>query len=150
MSKNQSIDVVRKALTEFWSEGKVDLVKDIYSPKYKRNDAQAPGVSGHQGIVELVDIFREAIPDLRFTIIDETITAADNRVALHYWMEGTHENTLFNIAPTGRGFMISATSIFKVEDGKIVEDWHSYDMLTFFQALGAIPSMADHLEKKVD
>jgi predicted ester cyclase len=43
--------------------------------------------------------------------------------------------------PTGKAFDITETGIFRVVDGKVTDNWVSFDMFGLLQQLGVIPSM---------
>ncbi len=144
--ENQNIAVVKRVLGEFWSEGKAEIIPEVYTPEYTRHDPYGPGVIGHDAILELLTKFRDAIPDLRFTI--EKIFGNGDMVAAHYWMQGTHKERLLNIEANGDEFTITGTSMFRLEDGKVAEDWHSYDFLLLLQSLGVVGSLHDFVEEK--
>jgi predicted ester cyclase len=57
----------------------------------------------------------------------------------NYW--DTHRGREFSgitLAPTGKSITFSSVSIYHVFDGKILEGWHVYDQLAFFEQLGLI------------
>ena len=78
------------------------------------------------------------MPDLRI-VIDDMI-AEDDKVAVRYTIEGTHEGDLFAIPPTGRRVCIESFTVERVSDGKIREHWRITDSLDMMQQLGAIPT----------
>jgi predicted ester cyclase len=41
----------------------------------------------------------------------------------------------------GRQFSVKGMNFFRIVDGKIVENWSSFDMLSLLQQLGVIPAM---------
>ncbi len=82
-------------------------------------------------------MFRSGMPDLR-VVIDDMI-AEDDKVAVRYTIEGTHEGDLFGIPPTGRRVCIESFTVERVSDGKIREHWRITDSLDMMQQLGAIP-----------
>jgi predicted ester cyclase len=55
-------------------------------------------------------------------------------------MEGTHEGTIFDIPPTGRRVKVDGMTIYRVRDGKAVENTWSMDSLGLLQQMGAIPA----------
>ena len=83
-------------------------------------------------------MFRSGMPDLR-VVLDDMI-AEDDKVAVRYTIEGTHEGDLFGIPPTGRGVCIESFTVERVSDGKIREHWRITDSLDMMQQLGAIPT----------
>jgi predicted ester cyclase len=60
-------------------------------------------------------------PDRRVEI--QSLVAEGNRVAAEWTLCGTQKRERLGVPPTGRRECISALSLFRVEDGKIVEHW---------------------------
>ena len=56
-----------------------------------------------------------------------------------YTLGGTHQGEFFGIPASGRRVEISGINIDRVEGGKVVEEWASYDLLGAMRQLGAIP-----------
>jgi predicted ester cyclase len=54
---------------------------------------------------------------------------------------GTHAGTFMGKPATGRPVKFLAIDILRIEHGKIVEDWHLEDNLTFMQQLGVAPEL---------
>lgn len=147
-TSNALLTAVRRALQDVWSDGRLETIPEIYHPDYQRQDPQIPGISGHDGIKEAVKRFREGIPDLKFRIVEPSVCIGQDRVAAQYEIEGTHSAKLFSIPATHREFKLHGQGIWRVEDGLIREDWHCFDNLTFYQALGIVPCIGEELEYK--
>jgi steroid delta-isomerase-like uncharacterized protein len=79
----------------------------------------------------------DAFPDLRRPI--EDLVADGDKVVARWVSVGTHRGDFQGIPPTGKRIVTSGITIFRVEDGKIVEEWSESDMLGMLQQLGAIP-----------
>lgn len=79
-----------------------------------------------------------AFSDIKFTLEDQI--AEGDMVASRLTWKATHTGDFQGIPPTGRKFTISAMSIERIQDGKIVERWYNQDELGLMQQLGAIPS----------
>jgi hypothetical protein len=52
---------------------------------------------------------------------------------------GRHTGDLFGIAPTGKAFTVTGIDIHRIEGGRIVEEWTSWDVFGLMQQLGALP-----------
>ena len=52
---------------------------------------------------------------------------------------GTHAGDLMGIAPTGKQVTVTGISIQRIANGKIMEEWSTYDMLGMLQQLGVAP-----------
>ena len=83
-----------------------------------------------------------ASPDWHYQI--EDILADGDKVVARVAASGTHQHdwpTPWGIAPaTGKQITTSWIAIFRVADGKIVEQWAVSDALGQMQQLGVIPS----------
>ena len=66
----------------------------------------------------------------------------DDTVVVRWSMQGTHAGELQSIAPTGAEVALGGTSILRVDDGKVVEEWVVCDRLSLLQQLGALPGAA--------
>ncbi len=84
---------------------------------------------------------RSAFPDLRATI--ENLVVEGDRAAGRWTFQGTNQGTLATpsgpVPPTGKRVTVSGMTLFRFENGKVAEDWHSGDDLGFMQQLGLIP-----------
>ena len=78
-----------------------------------------------------------ALGDFRVTV--ENIVAEGDKVALHLTWGGTHKGEFAGIAPTGKQATMTVINIYRVEGGKIAEQWAVADMLGLMQQLGAVP-----------
>ena len=71
----------------------------------------------------------------------EDLIAEGDKVAARMIFRGTHTGGEFmGIPPSGRPFAFSATAIFRIVGGKIVEHWGDEDALGWLQQLGAMPA----------
>jgi predicted ester cyclase len=50
-----------------------------------------------------------------------------------------HTGELLGIAPTGKEVTITGILISRVDNGKVVEEWESFEQLGLMQQIGAIP-----------
>jgi steroid delta-isomerase-like uncharacterized protein len=80
-----------------------------------------------------------AFPDLQFTLDD--LLAARDKVVARFTARGTQTGEFQGIPATGRAAAVSGIAIYRLADGKIVEQWLEYDQLGLLQQLGVIPAM---------
>jgi predicted ester cyclase len=70
--------------------------------------------------------------------VDELIAESDKVVArLTY--SGTHDGDLFGIPATRRRVSVRQFAVYRITDGKVVEEWEVSDQLGLMQQLGVIP-----------
>jgi steroid delta-isomerase-like uncharacterized protein len=135
MSADQSLEVVRRAL------GPLDEVlaahDELYGPDWVGHFPGMPPLRAEHH-KQYAAAMAKAFPDLDRTIDD--LFAADDKVVLRWSATGTHTGDFNGMPPTGRVATSSGITIFRVEDGRIVEEWAESDMLGLLQQLGAIPT----------
>ncbi|MDQ4128857.1 MAG: ester cyclase [Actinomycetota bacterium] len=138
MSAEESKAIVRQ-FWGVWEEGNIDLVDELLAPDYVNHSPGIPDQpAGPEGVKAVVSMFRSGMPDLR--VIVEDMIAEDDKVAVRYTLEGTHEGELFGLPPTGRRLSIKSITVERVSEGKIREHWRITDSLDMMQQLGAIPA----------
>ena len=96
----------------------------------------APSRAGGFGFIAL---YRTAFPDLRMTI-DHLIGEGD-LVALDYTATGTHDGPLLGIPPTGKKVTVRGMGLYRLREGKLVEQWGVNDIASLLQQLGVVPPL---------
>ena len=81
---------------------------------------------------------RTAFSDGHWTI--EDIFAAGDKVVVRRSWRLTHSGMFQGMPATGRTLTGTAIDIFRVVDGRIVEQWTESDNLSFMQQLGSMPA----------
>jgi|SRR5688572_32458241 predicted ester cyclase len=79
--------------------------------------------AGPEGVKRASAKMASAFPDRRIEI--HALVAAGDRVAVEWTLCGTQRRELLGVPPTGRPECISALSVFRVENDKIVDHWMS-------------------------
>ena len=126
-----------RAMFEAWSTGDLGVVDEIVAPDASDHDPYNPhGGEGAEGLKKTMAMYREAFPDVRFTIEDQI--AEGDKVVTRWTATGTHQGELMGAPATGKTSTISGIGIDRFEDGKIVEAWNSWDTLGMFQQLGLV------------
>lgn len=128
-------EATRRIVEEVWNEGELAVIEDLFAEEYVMRNAGLPeAIRGPEGFRGVVQQFRGAFPDIDWTI--EHLLTADEMVALHYTVRGTHQGELMGIPPTGNEVEFMGMTLLRFENGKAVEDWGIYDALGMMQQLG--------------
>lgn len=128
-------------LDQCWNGGDLAAVPELIAGHCRFHDPVFPHmVAGVQSMQHHIERSRRAFPDLRFKI-DETIAERDE-VVVHWTASGTHQGEFLGIAPTHREARVAGTSIFRVEKGKITEQWINWDLMSLMQQLGTVAGQA--------
>jgi len=140
MSTEQNKAVVRRLFEEAFGKGNLAVLDEIVAPNQVNGGPGAlPGMpSGPEGAKMLITNYRNAFPDLRFTI-DEQV-AEGNTVVTRWTAHGTHNGELAGLPATGKPATVVGMGIDRIENGKIVESWGLFDQFGMLQQLGVIPA----------
>jgi steroid delta-isomerase-like uncharacterized protein len=123
---------------DVWNTQRLDDIDRFVTPGYVRHDPTVPEVHGPEGEKQLAGMYLAAFPDLRFTV--EDLVAEGDKVVARYTVRGTHRGELMGIPPTGNQIAVEAMEIYRLEDGRIAEQWVVMDGLGMMQQLGVIPA----------
>jgi steroid delta-isomerase-like uncharacterized protein len=138
--EEQNKALVRRWFDEVMGQGKIDTLDAICaecSPNFiVIKGALDPAPTGMEGLRQLVRGFREAYPDMKFTIEDQI--AEGDKVVTRVTVRGTHQGEVFGIPPTGKPFEISGTSIWEVKHGLLIQEWVNWDSLGLLRQLGVM------------
>jgi predicted ester cyclase len=72
-------------------------------------------------------------------IIEDQIAEGD-KVATRWTASATHTGPLMGMPPTGKAIRVTGVNVARFAEGKIIESWSNFDMLSLLQQLGAIPT----------
>jgi steroid delta-isomerase-like uncharacterized protein len=131
--KTQNIEVVERQHAELWSEGKLDLIPTDYSVDFTGH-FPAGIVHGHAGLRARVEAHRTAFPD--WTEVVDDVIADGDRVVTRITSRGTNMGEFLGGLASGKHVEISEACIFRLEDGKIVEQWVYPDFRSMQSQLG--------------
>ena len=137
MSAEENKALIRR-WGELWNAGDAAAIAALVTPDYVRHDPNGPEVRGPDAERQLVELYRAAFPDLRFTI--EHLVAEGDLVVAHLTVRGTHRGELLGIPPTGTPITLAAMELYRIRDGKVAEQWVALDALGLLQQLGAVPT----------
>jgi steroid delta-isomerase-like uncharacterized protein len=90
---------------------------------------------GVYGLLEMVDTFRSALPDLAVSV-DHQFAEGDY-VASRFTVRGTHDGELLGAPPTGRPVAMTGITVSRCEDGRIAEEWELLDVAGLLQQVAA-------------
>jgi steroid delta-isomerase-like uncharacterized protein len=129
-------EIARRFMDECWSQGKLDAIRELVTEECSFHDPVFPSLApGAESIQRHISTCRSGFSDLRFNI-EDTIAERDE-VVLHWTARGTHNGQFMGLQPTGKNATVSGTSIFRIDDGKIAEQWADWNLMSLMEQLGA-------------
>ncbi|MEJ2548060.1 MAG: ester cyclase [Gemmatimonadota bacterium] len=125
--------VVRAVFSEIWSKGDVELVPDLFSENYVGHFPGDQTVHGREELAAEVMAHRRAFPDWAEEVEDEIVD--HDRIAVQFTSRGTNTGDFLGKPATGARVQISEVAVFRLEDGKIAEQWVYPDILSLQRQL---------------
>jgi len=132
--------VSRRFFEEVFSRGRLNLLDEIIAKDHVNSGpGSLPGLpNGPEGTKQLVTVYRNAFPDVDFTI-NEQIAEGD-KVVTRWTAKGTHKGELMGTPATGKSATVTGIAVDRLVNGKIAESWGIFDQFGMLQQLGVIPT----------
>jgi steroid delta-isomerase-like uncharacterized protein len=145
MSAETNKALVRREFEEMFCQGgDLDTAGEFYAPNYVLHEPTSGEVRGLEAARQFAATYREAFPDLQSAIEDQV--AEGDKVVSRFSGRGTHLGETEDFGPaTGNSVEITGITIDRFAEGRIVEEWTSYDALGLLQQIGLVPE-ADEQE----
>ena len=114
-----------------------DILDEVYALDVVWHEPDQE-VQGLEEARQFISMYKTAFPDLNVTV--EDVIAEGDKVVTRITFHGTHQGEVEEFGPpTGRQIEVKGITISRIENGKIIEDWDSYDNLSMMKQLGLIP-----------
>jgi steroid delta-isomerase-like uncharacterized protein len=130
---------VMQRFVEFINTASEKLAEELIAP-----DAifHVPGrpepMRGPAGYLAIIAMMRSGFPDIQWTL--EELVAEGDKVAARFTMRGTHRGVFFGVPPTEKTILVQAMNLYRLSNGKIVEERGQPDLLGLLQQIGAVPT----------
>lgn len=130
-------ELVHRMNEEVWNKGNLEILDELFSQDFVRHFL--PNGSETRGLDQFrdhVSNHRKAFPDWAEDI--KLVVAEGNLVATQFTSTGTNDGNFLGNPPTGKQIHINEMSIYRIVDGKIVEQWLIPDLMSLNRQLGFI------------
>lgn len=132
----QAQTLAARRYATFWSSGDPALAREALSADFM-DRALPPGrPQGIAGPLAASKAFHGAVPDLNCEV--QQMIVSGDRVVSHLRFTGHFTGTFNGVQGQGQTVNFIATDIYRIANGKIAENWHLEDNLTFLQQIGVI------------
>lgn len=121
----------------FWVNGSAKLLGEALSPHFIDHTLPPGRPQGPSGPAAASKGFLGAVPDLKLEVVQRLVVG--DRVVSHLRFTGHFTGTFKGVHGKGQKIDFIATDILRVAGGKITDNWHLEDNLTFLQQAGLIP-----------
>ena len=127
--------ITRRVYEEGLNQGRFEVPysADFVGHGGRRTFTHADGMAEAKG-------WREAFPDLNITV-DKQVAERD-LVVVRWTARGTNTGAGNGFPATGRAVEITGTTLFRMADGRIAEEWTCADSLGLMKQLGLLATPA--------
>lgn len=120
----------------FWVNGSPALLRHAIGSDFTDHTLPAGRPQGPAGPAAASQTFLAAVPDLEVAVVQRLVVG--DRVVSHLRFTGHFTGSFMGREGTGQKVDFIATDIVRVQDGRITDNWHLEDNLTFFQQIGVV------------
>lgn len=130
---------VQRLFDEVWNARRLDVIDELYSPQYVVDCRPfAPLRSGRDAVRTMVEGAWATFPDYHEELL--SLTAEDDRVAVHLRITGTQDGAWGPVPPTGKRLEFEEMILLTFDDeGRVVHQRGIVDNLTGLRQAGVIP-----------
>jgi len=120
----------------FWNTNDDQTLKRVLSPHFMDRNLPDGRPQGPTGPSFANTQFHQAVPDLHCEVTQQIV--AGDRVVSNLRFTGHFTGTFGELHGSGQTVDFVATDILRIESGKVTDNWHLEDNLTFQQQIGVI------------
>ena len=135
---------IARQFFENFAKGNLNQVENLLGTNYKLHFPGRTGSIDKEESKQLMKTYNTAFPDLKFSVEDQF--AENDLVATRISSRGTHKGEFQGIIATNKRVSVTGTSIHRIVNNKIVEEWTEYDALGMMQQLGVVSSEPAHAQ----
>ncbi|WP_339672187.1 ester cyclase [Dasania marina] len=131
-------------LHHIWNEADYSMMEEVYSKDvvvhWPRGFllSESRGIDGVRSTIEGV---RSAIPDWTETVYDMIIEG--DKVVTRYTSTGVNLGDYAGVKATGKKIELDEISIYRIEEGKVIEQWCLSDDTSMLVTLGLLAESPD-------
>jgi len=132
--EEQNSELVKHFFEEA-NKGNVEILNELYAPEYLfYSPSINPKPMAREEMIEFMKTIFRAFPDLNWRI--EKLFVDGDMAIIWNVFAGTHQGEFAGIPPTGNRVEVSSILLWRLKDGKIIEEREEADMLGLMQQLG--------------
>ncbi|MBN1163191.1 MAG: ester cyclase [Candidatus Krumholzibacteriota bacterium] len=130
-------ELVKRYVEEFWNKGDLEGLKNLTTEDFNYHLGLQPP-RDREEMAEFIKVTHHTFPDWRVEITD--MIAEGDRVVIKWRGKGTHRESFHGIPATGREIKMGGINIYRLEGGRIAEEWEQTDTVSMLQQMGVLPA----------
>jgi predicted ester cyclase len=136
MSTEENTQLVLRWREEAYEKKNLNVIDELHAPDYVGHIVGAPGpIRGREALKQLFAAYFAAF-DIH--VSSEFLIAEGDMVVVRDTYRLKHKGEFQGIPPTGKELSVTGTDIYRIVNGRFVEQWVEADMLGLMQQLGVL------------
>jgi steroid delta-isomerase-like uncharacterized protein len=136
MSIEENKAIARRFI-RVWDTHDPSILDELAAPDIRVSYPILPPIQGAGAFKEVLAGVRAALPDIKIEI--GNVIAEGDFVVAPWTISGTHLGDLMGIPPSGRRVTWDGITIYRIEDGKVVDERGEENGLGLLRQIGAMP-----------
>ena len=136
MSTSETETLVSTYIEKVWNHADAQALNEITTPTFTYCLGGLPP-RDRTAMLAFVQAVHTAFPDWRVEI--EDLVADDNTAAVRWKGEVTHEGPFHGIPPTGKRISVAGINMYRIENGRVAQEWEQMDSLGMLAQMGVLP-----------
>jgi predicted ester cyclase len=138
-SQQEATIKAAKKFYQFWNTGDEASLKAAISPSFTDRTLPPGRPQGPEGPAFASKNFRAAVADLSVEV--KKMVVVGDYVTVHMEFKGHFTGSFGQTKGQGQAIDFIATDLLKITNGRITDNWHLEDNLTFLQQIGLVPKL---------
>jgi len=135
MSTEENKTIVLRSFKGF-DKGDLNELQELTASNFVDHNPLPGQALGLAGAKQASSVYRKAFPDAKVKI--EDLIAEKDEVVIRWTGRGLHKGEFLGIPSSGKSVEMRGISIFRVANGKIVEQWSELNLFDIMLQIGFI------------
>lgn len=124
-SEEENAAIAQRWTDDVINAGNLDALAEIAADDIIHHAGTFPDRTGVDGVKEVLGALISGFPDVQQSV--EQVITDDDLVVARWSATGTHEGEFQGYAPSGKPVTWTGINIFRIECGKVAEEWSEVD-----------------------
>ena len=126
-------EILEHLFLDGFNKRNLSIMDEMHSPEVIYH-APSIEIDNFEDLKRMSNSYFSAFHDTTVTIDD--LIAKDDKVIIRFTFQGVHKEALQELPPTGKKIKMTAISIYRLTNNRIVELWEEFDQIGMMQQLG--------------
>jgi steroid delta-isomerase-like uncharacterized protein len=128
------VNAITDKVLKIWNTADFSAASELYAPGYVRHHPTPSANASLDDFKNTVTALHVAFPDCTFTFSDTLVK--EDKIVVFAMFTGTNTGSIEELPPTEKKVSVSGVYVFRIVEGKIMEEWTYFNLLSYYEQLG--------------